>query len=79
MSCESLEKSDHAQDRRAGDNRGGRCCSPRCAAVHGGGGMETTEERTAYLASLGWEVDAASETGRDVVLPEELDGRAAAI
>ena len=36
--------------------------------------METTEERTAYLASLGWEVDAASETGRDVVLPEELDG-----
>lgn len=45
----------------------------------GGGGMETTEERTAYLASLGWEMDARAKPGRDVVLPEELDGRAAAI
>ncbi len=38
-----------------------------------GGGLDSTEKRAAYLASLGWEVDASSEEHRAVLIPEELD------
>ena len=51
--------------------------SPRwCLLCSGGGGMETTEERTGLsgLAPAG-RLDAASETGRDVVLPERARRR----
>ncbi len=40
----------------------------------GDGGLDTPEERAEYLASLGWEVDLATEEERDVTLPAELDG-----
>ena len=32
-----------------------------------GGGLDSTEKRAAYLASLGWEVDASSEEHRAVL------------
>ena len=38
------------------------------------GALETTEARVEYLAGLGWEADASSEEGKDVVLPDELSG-----
>ena len=40
----------------------------------GGGGLETAADRIEYLSSLGWEVDQSSESEREVVLPETLDG-----
>ena len=40
----------------------------------GGTGLDTTEKRVEYLASLGWEVDASSETVKEIVLPETLGG-----
>lgn len=36
--------------------------------------LETAEDRTAYLASLGWRCDAASEQYRAVRLPEDFTG-----
>ena len=39
-----------------------------------GSGLTTTEKRVEYLASLGWEVDASSETAKEIVLPETLGG-----
>lgn len=39
-----------------------------------GGGLDSTEKRVEYLAGLGWEADPASETAKDVHLPDELDG-----
>ena len=40
----------------------------------GGSGLDTTEKRVEYLASLGWEADATSETAKEIVLPETLGG-----
>ena len=37
-----------------------------------GSGLDSTEARCEYLASLGWEVDPESETERTVTLPDEL-------
>lgn len=37
-------------------------------------GLTTTEKRVEFLASLGWEVDASSETAKEIVLPETLGG-----
>ena len=34
----------------------------------------TTEQRVEYLRALGWEADAASEQGKQIVLPRQLDG-----
>ncbi len=34
----------------------------------------TTEGRVNYLAALGWEADAASETVQEITLPREFDG-----
>ena len=39
-----------------------------------GSGLTTTEKRVEFLASLGWEVDASSETAKEIVLPETLGG-----
>ena len=39
-----------------------------------GSGLTTTEARVEYLASLGWEVDPASETAKEIVLPDEMGG-----
>ena len=39
-----------------------------------GSGLTTTEARVEYLASLGREVDPASETAKEVVLPDEMGG-----
>ncbi len=39
-----------------------------------GSGLTTTEARVEYLASLGWEVDPASETATEIVLPDEMGG-----
>lgn len=36
--------------------------------------VTATEGRVAYLAALGWEVDAQSEQAQDVVLPRVFDG-----
>ena len=36
--------------------------------------MTTTDGRTAYLASLGWEIDPETESFRTVVVPDALDG-----
>mgnify|MGYP004535188113 FL=1 len=36
--------------------------------------LETTEERVAYLQKLGWEVDADSETEKDVLIPRAFTG-----
>ena len=44
------------------------------ALLFSGGGLDTPEARAEYLSSLGWDVDPASETGKDVVLPEEFGG-----
>ncbi len=38
-----------------------------------GAGLHTTEERVAFLASLGWEADPASETQQEIRLPEVFD------
>lgn len=39
-----------------------------------GSGLDSTEARVEYLAGLGWEVDAGSETARTVTLPDEVSG-----
>lgn len=39
-----------------------------------GAAASTAEQRTEYLLGLGWEVDAASEQSKQIVLPRELDG-----
>ena len=39
-----------------------------------GSGLTTTEKRVEYLASLGWDADPASETAKEIVLPETLGG-----
>lgn len=39
-----------------------------------GSGLDSTEARVKYLAGLGWEVDAGSETARTVTLPDEVSG-----
>lgn len=39
-----------------------------------GSGLTTTEKRVEFLASLGWEVDASSETAKEIALPETLGG-----
>ena len=39
-----------------------------------GSGLDSTEDRVEYLAGMGWEVDPASETVREVTLPAEFSG-----
>ncbi len=39
-----------------------------------GSGLDSTEARVEYLAGLGWEADAGSETAREIVLPEDISG-----
>ena len=39
-----------------------------------GSGLDSTEARCEYMRSLGWAVDAESETERTVTLPDELSG-----
>lgn len=36
--------------------------------------LTTTDGRVKFLASLGWEVDNASEEGKTVIIPEKLEG-----
>lgn len=43
-----------------------------CAAAQD---LSTVQGRQAYLQSLGWEIDPASEDSRTVQLPKELTGR----
>ena len=39
-----------------------------------GAGLDSTEARVEYLASLGWEADPKSEESRTISLPETLEG-----
>jgi len=43
-------------------------------AVRGSGGLQTTQQRTAYLAELGWQVDPYSEETKSVRIPDCSEG-----
>lgn len=44
----------------------------KASAPAAGARLDSTEKRVAYLASLGWSVDPASETEQQILIPKEF-------